>query len=105
VDRHVTSPLPSRREFIAGIAMLGGLVGLLKTLPKADQYQPIGHLKAGDLTAQDVETVTVDGRLIERVFELDDVEGWVRHYVPVDRHYPWRLERLTGQVRVTWKDA
>jgi hypothetical protein len=72
-------------------------------------YAPVGHMTTDSPGARDVDHVTVDGRRVERVFELDDVEGYVRYYGPnPEVEQGPRGERLRtyyeeGEVRVHWK--
>lgn len=118
---------PSRREFFGGLAAVAawtvGLIVLRNNSGAA--YRPAGHLTMQSPLVRNVKTVTLDGKVIKDVFELDDVEGWVRRYarsndgkhiVDDDGGTPYmsyklggttkgwlRVERLTGQVRVEWK--
>jgi hypothetical protein len=58
-----------------------------------------------------VQHVEVDGKIVRDVFDLDDLEGWVLHYLR-DANGRLRLdatrrslviEKVVGTVRVTWK--
>lgn len=72
----------------------------------AERYQPVGHMTMSHPRVMYVDFVTLDGERVEAVFELDDVEGWVRYYganpeIEGDeiRHY-----KAEGEVRVHWKN-
>jgi hypothetical protein len=102
--------VPTRRRFLA--ALIGA--PLVPCVREADDYRPCGHLDAQHPSEAEaafmVSKVTLDGREIDHVFELDDVQGWLRRYVEdPDRDGPprrvERIEYLTGVVRVYWRSA
>ncbi len=86
--------LMRRRSFLS----ITGLANLTGVWQRERQPQ-IGFLTADMYGAQGIEKITLDGREVERVFELDDVEGWVRFYTPEGR-----VSRRTGEVEVFWED-
>lgn len=96
----------NRRDFLGRSAVSLGLVALV--VPES-AYQPCGYLHAEDPYAWDVDHVTLDGERIDHVVELDDVNGWLKHYSDllqwtptVARQSPPARYR-TGVVRVHWK--
>ena len=67
---------------------------------KRERQPQIGFITADMYGAQDIEKITLDGKEVERVFELDDVEGWVRFYTPEGR-----ISRRVGEIEVFWEDG
>ena len=72
----------------------------------------VGRLRVGDPRVLQVQHVEVDGKIVRDVFDLDDLEGWVLHYLRDARTGRLRLdatrrslviEKVVGTVRVTWK--
>ena len=105
----------SRREMLACSGGWLAMIGLGASIVRGprDTYVPTGHLTVDMAAARNVDHVTLDGQRIDRVFELDDVEGWLRHYVRgaddkiiVDdlKRGILRVARRTGVVRVHWKE-
>lgn len=83
-----------RRSFLSvtGLANLAGVW-------KRERQQQIGFLTADMYGAQGIKKITLDGKEVPRVFELDDVEGWVRFYDPTGR-----VQRREGEIEVFWED-
>lgn len=93
----------TRSEFFRALPALAA-APLVLALPSPNRPR-VGHIKAGDAGALYVDKVLLDGREVSHVFELDDVEGWLRRYVPDEPgEYTWgpRVERLKGEVEVVW---
>lgn len=69
-------------------------------------YRPCGHISVerGTISPGSPKRVTVDGLEIRYVFEIDDLEGWVRRYAHDERGRlcPLRPEVVRGEVRVFW---
>lgn len=102
----------NRREWFntAGpIALFGGMVGLgakIAVAPHKD-YKHTGHMTPDTPGAADIDFVTLDGRRVEHVVELDDVGGWVRYFGPnleVEGNHI-RTYHGTGVVRVHWRKS
>lgn len=95
----------NRRTFLTraavSAAILGSEVAILKSCSEPT-YQPIGSFAVGSPGWQTAQ-VFLDGRKVDHVFELNDVEGWLRRYtdakIGADRP---PIERLTGAVEVRW---
>ncbi len=83
-----------RRSFLSvtGLANMAGIW-------KRERQPQIGFITADMYGAQDIKKITLDGREVERVFELDDVEGWVRFYTPEGK-----ISRRCGEIEVFWED-
>ena len=83
-----------RRNFLSvtGLANMAGIW-------KRERQPQIGFLTADMYGAQGIDKITLDGREVDRVFELDDVEGWVRFYDPSGR-----VQRRVGEIEVFWED-
>jgi hypothetical protein len=99
--------MPTRREFIGGIATLVGVFTFWKTVATPNTYQPAGLVRAGDVVARNVDYVTLNGKRLKGVFEANDVEGWLRRYTsPLTIDYSAdgsvRYEYLEGEVRFVW---
>jgi len=84
-----------RRSFLSvtGLANMAGIW-------KRERQPQIGFLTADMYGAQGIDKITLDGREVDRVFELDDVEGWVRFYDPTGR-----VQRREGEIEVFWEDV
>ena len=85
-----------RRSFlsITGLANMAGVW-------KRERQPQIGFITADMYGAQDIKKITLDGRDVDRVFELDDVEGWVRFYTPGENG---KICRREGEIEIFWKD-
>lgn len=83
-----------RRSFLSvtGLANMAGIW-------KRERQPQIGFITADMYGAQGIEKITLDGREVPRVFELDDVEGWVRFYTPEGK-----ISRSEGEIEVFWED-
>ena len=68
----------NRKGFLKAAAV-GAVAGSVLAMMD-DGNQPVGHLTAETTGAMDSDHVSVDGQRVDHVFELDDVQGWVRHY-------------------------
>lgn len=66
-------------------------------------YRPYGHLVAGEVDADKVAWVEVDGVKYTNVTELHDVEGWVRVIAPPKNSYEPVRRRIEGEVRIIWQ--
>jgi len=68
-------------------------------------YVPVGRMEVGGIGSDDVDYVTLDGRRVENVIALDDVEGWVQFSGPnleVDGDHVRTFHRK-GVIRVHWR--
>ncbi len=83
-----------RRSFLS-VTGLANMAGIWKRM----RQPQIGFLTADMYGAQGIDKITLDGREVPRVFELDDVEGWVRFYDPTGR-----VQRREGEIEVFWED-
>jgi hypothetical protein len=83
-----------RRSFLSvtGLANMAGIW-------KRERQPQIGFITADMYGAQGIEKITLDGKEVPRVFELDDVEGWVRFYTPEGK-----ISRSVGEIEVFWED-
>jgi len=83
-----------RRNFlsITGLANMAGIW-------KRERQPQIGFITADMYGAQDIKKILLDGKEVDRVFELDDVEGWVRFYTPEGK-----ISRRCGEIEVFWED-
>lgn len=99
----------NRREFFGTAGppvLLGGMVALgINALRRGDEYLPVGHLAAGMPGSFDVDFVTLNGERVDRVVELNDVEGWLTHYGPnlEIENDSIRTFHRTGTVRIHWR--
>lgn len=105
----------NRRTYI--LAQLGGVLGIAAftaALPTYEQTQrreerdggdTVGRKRVGEDPAFDraVETITVDDVKVQHVFELDDREGWVKHYVPALGGRGMTIETVRGRVRIQYR--
>jgi hypothetical protein len=84
-----------RRSFLSvtGLANMAGIW-------KRERQPQIGFITADMYGAQDIKKITLDGKEVERVFELDDVEGWVRFY-----DLKGRISRRVGEIEVFWEEG
>ena len=84
-----------RRSFLSvtGLANMAGIW-------KRERQPQIGFITADMYGAQDIEKICLDGKEVDRVFELDDVEGWVRFYTPEGK-----ISRRVGEIEVFWQDG
>ena len=88
----------NRRSFLGRAALAPlAIVGL----PVSDGYEPCGHLAVGELGAVEVDYITLDGQRMTHVSELDDIQGWLKHYADFESYT--RSIYRTGVVRVYWK--
>lgn len=84
-------------EVIAGAAIV--------ETRKRDHYQPCGLLCYGIPGYYDVEYVTLNGKRLEHVTSLNDVDGWVEYIGPIDpadKQRRLRPYHEKGEVRVYW---
>ena len=79
------------------VAGFGALVG--------DTRQPrVGFMDADTYPNWNIAEIHLDGHPIEYVVDLNDVEGWVRHYVVTDdARTADKLQYLEGEVEVFWR--
>lgn len=84
-----------RRNFLSvtGLANMAGIW-------KRERQPQIGFITADMYGAQDIKKICLDGREVDRVFELDDVEGWVRFYNPEGK-----ITRRCGEIEVFWEEG
>lgn len=87
----------NRREALAAI----GTAVATGVTTTGNDYVPAGHVNMKSPVVRNVERVFLNGREVDRVYEFNDVEGWLRRYVTVEGGT--RSEHLTGAVRVEWK--
>lgn len=82
------------------VAPLGVAAGVTMEAPRQPQ---VGYIHVDNVGSDAIDYVSLDGRKVAGVFELDDVEGWLRRYTePCDG---FRIVRETGVVEVHWKTA
>lgn len=109
----------TRTHFIK--MFLGGAVIASVGLSIEKHKGKIGHCHAGDPGTENIEAVYVDGVKIPDVFELDDHEGYVRHFIKVpygegvptveiktghwQERYDLRQCMTHGRVIVKWRNA
>ena len=98
----------NRREFFTGLGVFGiianGLgLGVATGQISVDTYVPAGRLGVGDVGELRVDYITLDGKRLAHVLELDDVEGWVRFLTDEENPRGPKVERRTGTVRVHWR--
>jgi hypothetical protein len=102
----------NRRDFMRNtlpMAVIGATtVAGIANAPPPGNYRFAGHIHANDAAMWSIDYITLDGERVERVWECNDVEGWLRCHVGGfgtlgGHHERLRIEYRTGVVRLHWK--